>query len=295
MREFMISGFADEICDDFETQLQVVSKLGMKYICVRSVSIDGVRKSIADTTVEEARDVLLPLMNKYGIKVSSIGSPIGKIKCGDEEAFAQQCTQLDTLCQIANLFGAKYIRIFSFYPPEKGEDPTPYKDEVLAKMTKFIEICDKYSVIPVHENEKGIYGDIGPRCLELLEYFKNTSLRAAYDFANFVQCGDDPVKAYELVKPYIDYIHIKDADAKTGKNVLCGTGDGHIKELLTDAFASGYNGFLTMEPHLHIFSSLKSLEQGDAAEVIAKNSFADGATAYGAQYKALCEILETIA
>ncbi len=294
MREFMISGFADEICDDFETQLQVVTKLGMKYICVRSVSIDGIRKSIADTTVDEARDVLLPLLNKYNVKVSSIGSPIGKINVGDEEAFATQLTQLDTLCQIANVFGAKYMRMFSFYIPNE-EDPATYKDEIFSKIAKFISVCDKYGIIPIHENEKGIYGDIGPRCLELLEHFKSTSLRCAYDFANFVQCDDDPVEAYKLVKPYIEYIHIKDADAKTGKNVLCGTGDGHIGELLADVFASGYNGFLTMEPHLHIFSSLKTLEQGDVSDVIAKNTFDDGASAYGAQYKALCDILKTIA
>ena len=38
-QDLMISGFSDEISSDFDTQLEVVSKLGMRYISLRG--IDG--------------------------------------------------------------------------------------------------------------------------------------------------------------------------------------------------------------------------------------------------------------
>ncbi len=46
MDKVTISGFADEISQSFDEQLQVVTDLGMKYICIRSA--EG--KGIADYT-----------------------------------------------------------------------------------------------------------------------------------------------------------------------------------------------------------------------------------------------------
>lgn len=79
------------------------------------------------------------------------------------------------------------------------------------------------------------------------------------------------------------------------ENVLCGTGEGRIKEILTKAIREeGYEGFLTLEPHLVIFSSLSTLETAAAEDIIKKEKFKDGAEAYGMQYHALEEILRTI-
>ena len=291
MRKEMISGFADEICDNFIEQLETLNELGIQYICLRA--IDG--KSIVKFTEEDAKNYILPTLNKYGIKVSSLGSPIGKIDVDDEEALARQLSELETLCKIANVLDCKFIRLFSFWMP-KGEDPEKYRDVVLAKMSKFIEICDKYGVIAMHENEKDIYGDTGARCKVIHDAFKNTSLRAAYDFANFIQCGEDTMECYELLKEYVDYIHIKDACYATKEVVLFGTGDGKVREVLSKFKAAGYDGFLTMEPHLRLFSSLANLEADDSTmEQLKASAFSDGKSAYTAQYKALCGVLEEIA
>ena len=51
----MISGFADEISSELDKQLETVTKLGMKYISLRSA--DG--KGIAEYTVEEIKEVLI--------------------------------------------------------------------------------------------------------------------------------------------------------------------------------------------------------------------------------------------
>ncbi len=285
----IISGFADEICTDFEEQLKTVTELGMGYICLRAA--DG--KGIADYTAEEAEEKLLPRLQKAGVKVSSIGSPIGKVSIEDEEGFQKQLVQLDTLCRMCKILDCRYIRIFSFFMPE-GKDPAAYRDAVLEKMEKFMEIGEKYGVTLLHENEKDIYGDIGTRCVEIMERFAPRGMRSAYDFANFVQCGEDTVKCWDMLQPYVSYIHVKDALYSNRENVLCGTGDGRIKEILDRAInKEGYEGFLTLEPHLRVFSTFSSLETNTKDNLL-RNRFQTGAEAYGAQYHALCRILDEI-
>ncbi len=288
--KILISGFADEISSDFDAQLQTVTGLGMHYISLRSA--DG--KGIADYSVEEIRQSILPRLEKAGVKVSSIGSPIGKVGIEDEEGFARQLAQLDTLCQICQVLDCRYIRMFSFFIPE-GKEPGSCRDAVLDKLQKFINVAKKYNVILIHENEKEIYGDIGSRCLDLMESLKDPCFKSAFDFANFVQCGEDTEKCWELLHEYVVYIHIKDALSTDNENVVCGTGEGKIKELLTRAIRDeGYEGFLTLEPHLVLFDSLSSLETTAAENIIKANKAKDGAEGYTMQYRALCDILETI-
>lgn len=290
MKNIMISGFADEICPDFNQQLKTVSQLGMKYISLRSAN--GI--NVADMTAERLQDDLLPLLQSYNIAVSSLGSPIGKIDIGDDAAFNKQLRQLEELCRIAALLNCTYIRVFSFYTPE-NEDPDLYTDAVLNKMRAFIEVAQQHRITLIHENEKDIFGDTGRRCQLLLQQLKNPWFKAAFDFANFVQCGEEPDECWELLHEDVVYIHIKDALHSTGENVLCGHGDGQIEPLLRRAIKQeGYQGFLTLEPHLVRFDSLQQLEKKDAKDIIKDNQAASGAEAYRRQYEALCAILERI-
>ena len=289
----VISGFADEIAPELDTQLKVVKELGMDHICLRAA--DG--KGVADLTLEEFRDSILPRLNAAGVKLSSLGSPIGKIGIRDEEAYETQLKQLDTLCQICNLSGCKYIRMFSFWMP-KDENPDDYTDLVLEKLAGFAKVAEKYDVILIHENEKDIYGDIGRRCKVILDRLASPHFKAAFDFANFVQCGEDTAECWEMLKEHVVYIHIKDAEVGNNLNVRCGTGDGKIPQLLKKIIREdGYRGFLTLEPHLVVFSTFKALEAMDSAEVeahFAHSAAKDGAEGYAMQYHALMDILNAI-
>ena len=283
----IISGFADEISEQQDEQLKVVTGLGMNYISLRAA--DG--KGIAEYTVEEVKEKILPRLNAAGVKVSSLGSPIGKVEIEDEEGFQKQLVQLDTLCQICKLLDCRYIRMFSFYIP-KGKNPDDYRETVLNKLKQFAAIAEKYDVVLIHENEKDIYGDIARRCKDVLDNVGSEHFKAAFDYANFVQCGEDTAACWELLKDNVAYIHIKDAVYGKGENVLCGTGDGKIPQLLEQAIVKeGYQGFLTLEPHLVLFDTLQSLEVVDATEVISENKAKDGAEGYTMQYNALKEIL----
>lgn len=291
MREgIIISGFADEISPVFVQQLETVTKLGMDHISLRSADYKG----IADYTAEEAEDKLLPVLNKYGVKVSSIGSPIGKVGIDDEEGFAKQKAQLEELCRMCKILDCRYIRMFSFFMPE-GKDPACYRDKVMAKLSEFLEIAKKHDVILLHENEKDIYGDTGKRCLDILQTMNDPHMVAAFDFANYVQCKEDTEECWNLTQPWIKYIHVKDALMNNKENVLFGTGEGKAKMLLDRAInQEGYRGFLTLEPHLVIFGSLQSLETSDAKKIIKVNKYETGADAYAAQYHALVDMLTEI-
>ena len=265
----------------------------MDHICLRAA--DG--KGVADLTLEEFRDSILPRLNAAGVKISSLGSPIGKIGIRDEEAYQAQLKQLDTLCQFCQLSGCKYIRMFSFWMP-KDENPDDYTDLVLEKLAGFAKVAEKYDVILIHENEKDIYGDIGRRCKVILDRLASPHFKAAFDFANFVQCGEDTEVCWEMLKEHVVYIHIKDAEVGNNLNVLCGTGDGKIPQLLKKIIREdGYRGFLTLEPHLVVFSTFKALEAMDSAEVeahFAHSAAKNGAEGYAMQYHALMDILNSI-
>lgn len=291
MREpFIISGFSDEICQPLEQQLAVVTRLGMRHICLRSAN----GKGIAQYTPAEAREVLLPVLNGAGVTVTALGSAIGKIPLLDEDAFAAQLQQLEQLCETGAVLGCKAIRMFSFYPPE-GADPDTCRDEVLRKLARFVEVAKKHGAVLLHENEKGIYGDTGARCRMLLDALGCEHFAAAFDFANFVQCGEDPAACWELLGAFTRDIHIKDALAATGENVLCGTGDGQIAPLLEQAFCrAGYRGPLTLEPHLTRFDFFAPGQGASGKKVqFEAAQAADGAQGYEVQYHALQEILNT--
>lgn len=284
-----ISGFSDEISSDFTEQLETVTRLGMHYISLRAA--DG--KGIADYTLEEVKSELLPKLEKYQVRVSSIGSPIGKVGVEDEEGFKKQKAQLEEICKIANLLDCNYIRMFSFFMPEE-KNPDDYKEIVLAKLREFIAIAEKYNVVLMHENEKDIYGDVLSRCKILMDELGCEHFASVFDFANFVQCGQDTRECWDVLHEHVVYIHIKDAVSDDNENVVCGTGEGKIAELLKRAIVEeGYEGFLTLEPHLVLFDSLASLETTDAKNIIKEDKAKDGAEGYKMQYDALCAILDT--
>lgn len=273
-----ISGFADEIAVDMDTQIALLKELGIKWVEFRS----GDGKGVADYSLEEAKDLRRKL-DENGIRVSALGSPIGKI--GIEEDFAPHLKLLEHLTELAGVLGTSYIRMFSFFIPE-GKDPADYRDEVFGRTKAMVEMAKEKGVVLLHENEKGIYGDVAQRCLDLMRNFYGEHYRCTFDFANFVQCGQDALAAYEMLKPYITYVHVKDAVMETGEVTPAGEGDGQVAEILRRLDGEGYKGFLSLEPHLVDFAGLKNLEK-DAKE----RKRSDGEQAFSQAYHALRKIL----
>lgn len=109
--------------------------------------------------------------------------------------------------------------------------------------------------------KKGIYGDTPGRCLDLAEEMGSDNLKLIFDPANFVQCDVETYPgAYELLKDHIVYLHIKDAVYSDHHVVPAGQGDGKVKEILESLYKRGFEGFLSIEPHLWNFVGFAELE-----------------------------------
>ena len=181
------------------------------------------------------------------------------------------------------------IRMFSFYGPGKQESFTDYREKVMEQLGQFVEYAAVNGIVLLHENEKGIYGEMAEGCMDILKQFAGEHFRAVFDFANFVQAGQDTLEAYELLKPYIAYIHVKDALFKDGGVVPAGYGDGNVKEILGRLKAAGYKGYLSLEPHLSDFTGFSSLEQNGRIE-----KKLSGEEAFVLAHDALIKILEEL-
>lgn len=278
-----ISGFSDEIDSAIDVQFSVLNKLHISYFEPRG--IDG--KNISALSEKDALD-LKAKMDQYGINASSIGSPIGKIKL--EEPFEPHFELFKNVVKTAKILGARYIRIFSFFHKGGANWTQSEREEVLARLRKLIAYAAEKDVVLLHENEKDVYGDTIERCTDLMEELCCKHFKAVFDPANFVQCGQDTKQAYEVLKNYIAYMHIKDACAEDGRVVPAGSGDGNVEYILARLFEAGYQGYISLEPHLGTFDGLADLELDDKMLNLPKG----GEGTYTLAYQALCKILKHV-
>ncbi len=258
MSKFILSAFADEICDDLNEQMDVLDRHGIQFIEFRGAN----GKGVADYSLEEARAARLR-MEARGFAVSALGSPVGKTFIDDD--FAPAFAQFRHVVELAKAFGTKYIRMFSYFIPE-GDDPTIWRGEVMRRIQAMAEVAEQAGVILLHENEKAIYGDVPERCRDIFDTVQSPALWATYDPSNFVQCGvRNYPHAFQMLKDKTRYVHMKDSvytageeepDAGFDTQVVSdahrpvGQGDGNCREILAELWKDGYEGFLSIEPHL---------------------------------------------
>ena len=285
MIKHTFSGFADEISPELDLQISTLKEIGVTHLELRSID----KINVSDFTEEYAKEVKATL-DANGIGVSAIGSPVGKINITDD--FADHFEKYKHVVKLAKIFGTKYIRMFSFYIA-KEDDPEQYFDEVISRLGMFVEYAKKEDIVLLHENEKGIYGDTPERCKKLFDKLGCANFRCTYDPANFVQCGCDTVKAFDLLKDHFEYMHIKDARLSDGLVVPPGKGDGNIKALMEKLNAMDYSGFISLEPHLRVFAGLHDLENGENLSVDTKSEF-DGPTAFKFAHSCLSSIISEV-
>lgn len=265
-----LCAFADEYDVKLDEQIEGLKKNNISLLEIRKV--DGV--NIADMSEEMAKECLEKL-NANGIKVWSLGSPMGKVDVNcDFETYKQK---VHHLCKLANIFGTKKIRMFSFF------NAYEYSDKVITQLKEMVSIADQYGVELHHENEKEIYGDTIERVLEI--YNKVPGLRFVYDPANFIQCEQDCGEAMDKLWDITEYFHIKDVVAETGELVPAGHGAGKIKELVNRIEK---DTVMTLEPHLAIFQGYADI---DGSEMKHKFHFEDNKAAFNCAVESLKTIL----
>ena len=280
MKKPYMYAFADEACSQMEGQIAALRRNGLDGLEIRGVN----GQNITQISIADAKEVRKQLDDE-GLITWSIGSPIGKISINDDFE-AHKETYRHTL-EIANILGAANLRLFSFYIPT-DKQACDCRSKVIDRMGELLNIGRNSGIELCHENEKGIYGDIADRCLDLHQTFPE--LCGVFDPANFVQCGEDTLRGWSVLKPYTHYLHIKDA-LPDGSVVPAGKGCGNVPYIVRDFLSSGGTA-LTIEPHLTVFDGLKELERsGETSSVGERYVYPDANAAFDAACDALKELL----
>ena len=248
-----LCAFADEASTHISGQIAALKRNGFDYLEIRGV--DGT--NISKITVEKAKEVK-KILDDAGLAVWSMGSPIGKHHM--ERDFSNHIEAYKRVLEYSYILDAPRIRMFSFYPIP-GEDTATTKQRAFEHLDKLVAMTPADRIL-CHENEKHIWGETAENCLEVHKAFPQ--IRAVFDPANFVQCGVDTLNAWELLSPYVEYMHIKDALAN-GTVVPAGQGIGNVETIVKMYLAQG-GEVMTLEPHLQEFVGLSGLENGESVK-----------------------------
>jgi len=266
-----LCAFADEADSRLSGQIDALRRGGVGYIELRGIN----GTNIAKVTEDEAREYKREL-DEGGIKVWSIGSPIGKIKITDD--LDAHMDLLRHICRLANIFGADKVRMFSFY------DAYDKEELVFSTLRRMIAIADEYGVKLYHENEKEIYGDTAERVLRLIENVEG--LYFIYDPANFIESGEHPDVTLKPLFDRMGYFHIKDAMWEGKAIVPAGHGDGRIAELVS--MIGDRDVTLSVEPHLMVFEGYSEF---DTTKMQNKFMFKSNAEAFDAAIAAIRAVI----
>ena len=250
MAQFIFSAFADEAGATLEEQITALQENGIKYIEPRNIN----KKSILDYSESELAEIEKQL-SAAGIKVNSLGSPIGKYNIRDDfEPHFEQFKKALTACKILK---TDKMRMFSFFV-EQSEIDT-YRDEVIKRMTAMTEEAKNHGIMLCHENESRIYGQMPEQVDDLLNNVPE--LYGIFDPANYRMNDADVIHGIEATLRNFAYMHIKDAIYSTQTILPAGEGEGKIAEII-DIINERHNGlvYLTLEPHLHLFDAYKDID-----------------------------------
>ena len=272
-----LSGFSDEISPDPREQCQVASGLGLKYVEIRSAW----NVNILDLDADQLA-TLQQTLKEFDLSVSSIGSPIGKIAIDDD--FEPHLERMRHAAEVARAVRrAVHPDLLLLHP--RGRRPG-------------------------RASRRGAAPDAGawPRspssttwscCTRTRRRSTATSRAAAWTSsppstrricgwpgtpANFVQVGVRPfTEGYAALRPYVDYIQIKDARLADASVVVAGAGDGEVVETIRALRADGFDGFFSLEPHLADYNATGGFS-GAELWTSAWQAFTDILTSEGIEY-----------
>jgi sugar phosphate isomerase/epimerase len=280
------TGFADEAAQDLAEQIRATKELGWRFIEARN--INGV--NIHDLK-EEAFESVADTLGAAGIRINCFGSTVANWSRDprSEEDWELSRTELKRALPRMKKLDCKMIRGMSF---TRLRDASLYTSElkklIFSRVEELAQMCEEAGVFYMHENCANFGGMSSDHTLELVENIKSPAFKLLFDTGNPINSLDyrfpgtnkrqDAWEFYQAIKEYIAYVHIKDGSfRKLTRNAVFndsewtfpGEGDGRVREILEDLLKRGYDGGISIEPHMAVVFHERNSQ--NEAEVMYKN------------------------
>ncbi|MEM9418595.1 MAG: sugar phosphate isomerase/epimerase [Planctomycetota bacterium] len=289
-----LTGFADEAANDIEGQVKAIQTLGWSHIELRGVNGQNI------TDIPEADfEHVVEHLNANNITVNALGSTVCNWSKSILEPMDKDWEEIERAIPRMKALGTRYVRIMSFAVLKDRAVDDQLADERVDRLRRVVDRFAEEGLQALHENCAN-YGGMGwPFTLELIE--KVPGLQLIFDTANPATTIDrtKPVQTvtqsswefYQNVREHIAHVHIKDGrfirdlpDSvfEDADYVWPGEGDGDVKRIVADLYASGYSGGLSIEPHLDVVFHDRSKKSSDQARF-------DGFVEYGRRLEQLIE------
>ena len=264
-----LTGFADEAAKSIDGQIKATKELGWENI--ESRAIDG--KNIHDITDEEF-DIVYGKLQDAGVKINCFGSAIANWGKKIDEPCGSSIEETKRAIPRMAKLGTKLVRIMSFAVLKEREPDDQMEQERFKRLRELRAMFADAGMEPVHENCMN-YGGMGWKyTLKLVENVPG--LKLVFDTGNPVFTDDrckvkpcpkqNAFEFYSHVKQHIAYVHIKDGFInEEGKTVFTypGEGNGCVREIMHDLIVTGYDGGISIEPHLAVVFHDDSVKSDD--------------------------------
>lgn len=278
MARFVLSAFADEAGSTLEEQIIALKENEIDYIEPRNINKKGIL-TFSDNELKEIKNTL----DRNGIKVNSLGSPIGKYPI--ENDFEPHLLETRRAIEVCKLLGTENMRMFSFFTPQSDLDKN--REEVIRRLRVMVKEAKDAGITLCHENESRIYGQMPGEVRDLLTEIPD--LKGIFDAANYRMNDADVMDGIDATLINFKYMHIKDAIFSAQTIVPAGEGEGRIGEIIDLVNEKTDNVvYLTLEPHLHVFDAYKDI---DEHELKGKYSFKTNREAFDFAVRSLKDLL----
>jgi len=246
----ILSGFADEAANQKTPvqQFAAFAALGLQYYSIRFVDVGAGVKNVMKLTRSEIQKIR-HLQDEYGLNVSSIGSPIGKVKLRDVDDGTKNAYipfkrylagDVKRVCELAHAFETKLIRGFSFYYP-RGTDPNDHLPQAVDQLGQIAEACHRSDLTFGLEVEPNLVGENGHLLAEIHRRVNHPAMVLIFDAANVIVQGfsaGELLAQFWAMQPGLGWMHVKDYHHPKPPTA----GGGHVDEDLLANFVPADRG-----------------------------------------------------
>jgi len=242
MQRFRLGAATDVFSPDVSAAASEMRSLGLRGAELRTIN--------GQAMLEAGRDEIkraLAALHENKLEVVAIASAL--LKCSLDD-WKTQSQHIDRVFDIANLAGARIVRVFS---GSRVADPAAAFERVVDILQDLADKAGHRGLIIGIENDRACNVSTAQEMAGLLSAIDHSNLQVVWDPASAYISGEKPFPSgYQMLDATrIALVHAKDCTLEGHKPVWEPLGEGDIDwQGQIDALAEdGYNGFINLETY----------------------------------------------